>query len=406
MNRRQFLAAALSAPALTLSCTRATPDKITPLTHGPRHHFFGYYGICPWDLDEKRLLCLETAFQDHMPEPGETATIGLVDGESGHFTPVAETSAWNFQQGAMLHWHPLNPNSEIIHNDLRDGQLVSVVRNINTGQERLLPRPLSGLGHNSPWAVSLTYGRVGRLRNVVSYAGTRDPYADDPHPEQDGVFAVNIDTGETRLITSIRQVYEHLRSRDADLGDDHIWFNHTVINRNDTRLLFLARTRRPEGGLETGMFTVGMDGTDLREVIPYGWSVSHFDWRNDIQIIATGRMNGEGNRTHLLLTDGENDIREISPDYLGFDGHCTFSPDGRWIATDRRHGQTTESELLRYHVDNGTHQSLGRVYMHDRKFLSGDLRCDLHPRWSRSGKALCIDALDHEGTRQLHIINV
>jgi hypothetical protein len=29
----------------------------TPITQGQKHHFFGYYGICPWDATGQYALC-------------------------------------------------------------------------------------------------------------------------------------------------------------------------------------------------------------------------------------------------------------------------------------------------------------------------------------------------------------
>src|SRR5512147_2110335 len=99
MRRREFLmGAALAA---------APRYEVRALTSGPKHHFFGYFGIPPWNRSGKRLVCLESAFQDHLPSPGESASIGLVDPATGKFSKVAETRAWNFQQGCMLHWNPL-----------------------------------------------------------------------------------------------------------------------------------------------------------------------------------------------------------------------------------------------------------------------------------------------------------
>ena len=406
MRRRAFLQAACGAVACRSAWAGAGEARggVRALTTGPKHHFFGYYGICPWDADEKRLLCLESAFQDRMPRPGETAAIGLVDAENGAFTPVAETRAWNFQQGAMLHWHPLYADDTIIFNDVRKGKLVSVVLNIETGLERVLPRAVSGLGHAGSWAVSVTYGRLGRLRKVVGYAGAVDPYPDDPHPDKDGVFAVNIDTGETRLIVSIAQAYEWLEARGRDLGGSHLWFNHTVINRDDTRLLFLARTRPKAGGLQTGMFTVGMDGSSLREVIAYGKRVSHFDWRDGRQIVATCEAVDAGSCTHVLVTDGKDDLRVLGDGQLDFNGHCTFSPNGERIATDRHHTKAVENELLVYHLERDELLSLGRFDMRKRRYQRGDLRCDLHPRWNRTGNAVCFDCLEPKrGTRQLFV---
>ena len=36
---------------------------------------------------------------------------------------------------------------------------------------------------------------------------------------------------------------------------------------------------------------------------------------------------------------------------------------------------------------------------------TGDVRCDLHPRWSRDGRAVCVDSTD-DGTRQVYVLDV
>jgi len=146
------------------------------------------------------------------------------------------------------------------------------------------------------------------------------------------------------------------------------------------------------------MFTVGIDGSDLREVIPYGSSVSHFDWRNDKEIIATFNLNS-GGRRHYHFVDGVNDYKRLGNGSLDFDGHCTFSPDQKWIATDLKVKETLMQSIILYNFETDTTKTLATFSMKERKFITGQLRCDFHPRWNRDGTAICFDALDAEGKR-------
>ncbi len=395
----------LSAESSGEKTTPRIEFKIRTLTSGPKHHFFGYYGICPWNKSGRYLVCLESSFQDRMPSRGEAAGIGLVDLETGEFSKVAETRAWNLQQGAMLHWNPLNPENEIIYNDQYDNDIASVVLDVKSRRKRVLPRAVSCVSHNGKWALSLTYGRLGRLRKVVGYGGAKDPNPDSPAPDNDGIFLMDLSTGKSKLVVSIAQVYERLVKKHPLLRGRHMWFNHTVFNKNDTRLFFLARANLPPRERRyTAMFTANQDGSELREVVPFDKRVSHFDWRNNKEIIATFSIDGP-DRKHVLFTDGKADYRVIGDGFLDFDGHCSFSPDQNWLVTDRKHHDTLEQSLLIYNLRSKQKLVLCRYNMREKKYMSGDVRCDFHPRWNRTGDKLCFDAIEPiNGTRQLHIV--
>lgn len=414
INRRKFVIDSALMAFFGLRNSRAAQSsqktapniefKIRALTKGPKHHFFGYYGICPWNKSGRYLVCLESGFQDRMPKPGEKADIGLVDSRTGKFSKVAETGAWNLQQGAMLHWNPLNPESEIIYNDRQDSDIVSVILNVKSKDKRILPRAVSAVSHNGKWALSLTYGRMGRLRKVVGYEGVEDPNPDNPAPDNDGVFLMDLSTGDRKLVVSIAQVYERLLKKFPLLQGRHMWFNHTVFNKSDSRFFFLARANLPPGEVRhTAMFTANLDGSDLREAVPFDRSVSHFDWRNDKEIIATFMMDGSGRR-HVLFTDGKADYKVIGDGFLDFDGHCTFSPDPNWIATNRKNNSKRQQSLLIYNVQTKRKLVLCTYDMKDKKYVSGDVRCDFHPRWDHMGRMICFDAIEPvNSTRQLHI---
>ena len=104
---------------------------------------------------------------------------------------------------------------------------------------------------------------------------------------------------------------------------------------------------------------------------------------------------------HVLFTDGKDDYQIVGKDVLVGDGHCSFAPDEKWIATDRGHFEKRAKSLWIYNAETRDVQQLGTFPVGD--YYGGDLRCDLHPRWNRTGNAICFDALEKgKWTRQLH----
>ncbi|MEN8117740.1 MAG: hypothetical protein ABFS16_12215 [Bacteroidota bacterium] len=379
--------------------------KVRRLTSGPKHHFFGYYGMSPWNRSETKMVCLESGFHDRLPNPGEAAKIGLVHTEKGTFTPVTETQAWNLQQGSLIHWNPLNPDSEIIYNDQKNKELVSVKLNVESGNKTYLPRPVSAVSIRGQYALSLTYGRLSRLRKVVGYANAVDPYANQAHPEKDGVFLVDLRTNETKLIVSIAEVFEKSVNDYPALAERHMWFNHTVINPSGTRFLFLARGRNEKNNLDSAMFTANIDGSDLQMVIPFGSGVSHFGWRNDNEIIATFNKKGEKQMKHYLFPDKTFDYKAVGDGFIIGNGHCTFTLNGRWMATDRKSKESSSQSLWLYDMKLDKGMILCNFPVYEKKYLSGDTRCDFHPRWNPSGNKICFDAIDTATlTRQIHLV--
>ena len=372
------------------------------VTSGPRYHWFGYYDKSPWSGDQKFILAMEIDFMDRPPTGEDTIKVGLVDLEAGtEFHALAETQAWCWQQGTMLQWLGYEPDRLVIHNSIEDGQYVSVVRDVHNGESRTLPRPVYAVSRDGTQAVAVNFARVGRTRPGYGYYCLPDPWEGQDHPDDDGIWWMDIRTGENRLIISLDQIVGIRHDDTMDAGEH--WFNHLVFSPDGSRFIFLHRWVAPEFKYRhyTRMFTANPDGSDICCVADHDM-VSHFDWCGSADILAWATHRQIGNK-YYLYRDRSPWFTVVGEDVFTCDGHCSYSPDGRWILTDTYPDEEEKRTLILYDTESGARADIGRFL--SPKTYSGEIRCDLHPRWSRDGKQVCIDSL-HEGDRQLYVIDI
>ncbi|GMW00979.1 MAG: hypothetical protein AMXMBFR84_21160 [Candidatus Hydrogenedentota bacterium] len=375
-------------------------SQVRAITEEPKHHFFGYYGIFPWSASGRYMVYLETTFSDRLVEEVDRAGIVLHDVQSGERKTIAETGAWNFQQGALAHW--IGNTDRIVYNDRVDGVVVSVVLDVGTGRKRTLPRPIAAVSPDGRTAASINYARLRVTRPDYGYAGEGNAYAGEVAPADDGLWIFDLETGESKMVVSLKQVFD-FATPERQSSEDLFWFNHILFSRDGERIFFLGRTRHQLGPLKTAAFTVGLDGGELRCLFPYAWGASHFDWIDGKRIMATTRYQGESPWRHVLVTDGSADYTVIAPDLLSADGHGHFSPDGRWMVTDSYPDKERYQHLYLVRMEDNTGVEIAKFQ--EPVEYKGFWRCDLHPRWSRDGKRLCIDST-HSGTRQVYVVEL
>jgi hypothetical protein len=372
---------------------------VQSLTTGNRHHWFGYYEKCPWDASGRRILAMESTFRDRPPTEKDVAVIGLSDVETGVWTPLAETRAWNWQQGSMLQWLGDGSSGDIIFNDRVDGRFVSRILNVNTKRERVLPRPVYGVNRAGTKAVSLNFARLHHQRPGYGYAGLPDPWAGVSEPADDGLWAVDLATGEFRMILSVAEVASVKRG--ADFAGKIHRFNHAQFGPDD-RFAVLHRRKTPDQEVgDTRLFTLDIDGGDLRCLTDHSL-VSHYDWWGRDRIVAWARREDVGDRYFVLEDREGGDIEPIGKGLLHCDGHCSFSPDGRWMLSDTYPDATHHRTLFLFEMATGERVDIGRFLSPP---VNWEIRCDLHPRWNRDGSKVCIDSV-HEGTRQMYVLDV
>ena len=374
------------------------PDisEVTPITQEPKEHLFAsYYGITSWDRNQRFALVLETDLKYQLPMENDPATLGLVDMESLKFIPLTETRAWNFQQGCMGHWLGHN-DSLIIYNDFRNDRFVSVIMNVYTKKEqKIIPYPVSAVSPNGKEAVSINFARLRLTRPDYGYGGNgQEARADVTWPEDDGLFLVDLETDEAKLLVSIAQVRELVPQ---DPAPEIEYFNHTLFSRDGSKIFWLARATPTRN---TTALTVNRDGASLLRCFPDDRGGSHFDWLNGDELMVTCDKRKEYG--HVLFTVGQQDYKRLGNGLLDYDGHGTFSPNEQWMITDTYPSSyLNEQKLYLMDMTSEATLSLGRFV--EPPDFRGHWRCDLHARWSPKGDMIGFNST-FTGSRQCYVI--
>lgn len=384
---------------------------VEQITFGPKNHFFGYIGhvrTIPWNQSGRYIVSMEVPFRDHMPAPKDAAVINLIDTKDNYkLIPVEKTYAWNFQQGTMFYWNPEAPETQFFFNDrdTSNNHVFAVLYDIEKRQRikefRFDDTPIgnSGVAQNGGYFLGINYGRLARLRTVTGYPGAYDWTEGIQAPENDGVFKVDVHSGEKKLLVSFKQLSDALKKDVPAAAKDELFINHTLWNREDNLIYFYVRagyvTREKT---VNNPFTVKPDGTALTAHPYYG---GHPEWIENDCII------GSHGKDQIIYSIPEKKIvgKVGNPEVLPKTGGDTsLSPDGKWLAVslkDDKEGKNSYVVFRRSDMKYVHTPAMPTMENND-----GDLRVDPSPRWNRTSDALLVPGVDKDGTRQLYIIHI
>jgi hypothetical protein len=373
-------------------------DGVIAFESDNNHVFFGYYDVTPFNHDESRLLALQIPINQRKLVRAETASVGYyqIQGPTQDFFKIDETQTWCWQQGCRLRWYP-GPRSDLIsYNTLVGGRYGSVIYDLNAIKKIAEIRtPLYDIASDGKWGLSLNFSRLQRLRPGYGYHVIPDSTIEEAAPDNDGLVLCDIQSGRTAQLFSIKEISE-FDPNPTMIGAAH-YFNHVSINSIGSRILFFHIWVNA-GKRYTRLLTCNKDGTDLFPLIQ-DRIVSHFTWKTDNEILCFTIKN-QSELNYILYRD-KSDVNTIPCPKLQEDGHPSYSPSKSYVLTDTYPDQFGDRNLLLYNLETEKMQCIGSFY--SPLSLVGENRCDLHPRWSPSGKSIVIDSA-HRGKRGMYVV--
>ena len=365
-------------------------------------YFYGYYDKSPWDATDRYMIAIKVKQAYKSVAPKEPGIVGLIDTANGNkFYKIGTTLSWNVQQSCMAQWMGPDFKSRIIYNDFRDGKYCSVIYSLKTkSEEKVLPLPVYDVARDGSFALSLDFSRLHRMRPGYGYSNVPESTKGELCPDKPCMWKMDIETGEVTELFKYTDMVA-FEPDESMVGAEHK-VNHLMISPNGKRFMVLHRWIQ-KGRKHTRLVTVNVDKTEMYNLSDDVF-VSHCYWKNDEEILSFLRKKETGDH-YYLMKDKTQEYNMYWPK-LNTDGHCSYSPDTRYIITDTYPNRKRIASVYLCTESGNATGLIERVARVRAPFrYDNDCRCDLHPRWNRTGNKICIDSV-HEGKRALYVISL
>jgi hypothetical protein len=383
-------------------------SKVQQITFGPGNHFFGYVGhalTIPWNQSGRYIIALKTGFYNRMPKTGEAAEIVLLDTkENYNVLTIDKTYAWNLQQGTMLYWNPNAPETQFFFNDLdpETGFVFTVlydikkrkrVREYRYGNESIAN---GGIAPGGKYFAGINYGKITRSRKVIQYAGATDwTVGGEANPENDGLFKIDIKTGERHLMVSYKRLAAFLKIKDPDYP---IYVHHTLWNRNSDRIIFIVRGKGNEdlpNKWPNAGCVIRSDGSGLSRIEYDG----HPEWGEENLLSLPGKDFFKLYNVDTKKVVGKIGDKGVFPTPRDDN---VLSPDGKWYVGSNKPTRISCVYTFYRLADGAYFRSPAIRTKADRSVT----RIDPAPRWNRTSDAILAPGVAADGSRQLFVLKI
>jgi hypothetical protein len=315
-------------------------------------------------------------------------------------TSVGSTSTWNWQQGAMAHWFNHDYHRLVIFNCVDENLLGMKIVLPDGTDGRFIPWPIQTLNPRKPEALALNYKRLNVLRECYGYKNPVTNFACEMSDSHDGIWRIDLEKGTGDLTISLEQ----LRGLHFVPGmkDAPHKVNHCIYSPDGERFVFMHRYFA-NNVRYSRLYVSRPDGKDIKLLLEERM-VSHYHWFDDNYIVAYARTSEHGDRYYKInVHSGEREvIGEGILQQFG-DGHCTVSPDRKFLLSDTYPDKARNQKLFIYDLENREAHVIGTFFSPWK--YDDYSRCDLHPRWSQDGRWISIDSVC-SGERKNYVVDV
>jgi len=367
--------------------------------------FFGYHDKTPFSGDNSKILAMRVPYKENAPD-SECKEVDLGyfinkphNNINDSFNKFSTTNTWCWQQGCMLQWDPISNKNKIYYNTIVNNKYGAHLFDIEKNKiVKRINKPIYSISPIGKQFLSINFSRLGRLRPGYGYNLISDYSLNDPSPDYDGLFIFDLLSDKYNLIINLKDLSKDVK---CDPNDEH-YINHASFSPDGKNIVFFHIWRVKSSTKRKIRFCIYNLKKSQIEIIEDNCIVSHYCWRDENTILATNiNKKGIWNYSIYNLIDKNKYDLDLN---LNFDGHPMFSPfDKNIFITDTYPDKKGDQHLIMVDLKNKNIIKISSLYSPLR--YRGQVRCDLHPRWDRNGKFICVDS-SSRGKREMILFDV
>jgi hypothetical protein len=354
-------------------------------------YFFGFHDKCPWSANNQYLLAHKFSHGNYMPSDVDNVKIGFFWGEDwNQYHSSNISNAWNWQTGSMLQW--IGNSNEFIYNDYNGKHHVARIQNTDGKIVGEIQKPVSAVSPDGKYALSYSFTRLRKYATAYGYANGDNDSDIQKCPNSEYLSLINLKSDKVTNLYNLEDIINI--AHESSMTDAYHYFTHCLFNPSSDRFVFFHRWINKHNQVKTRMMSSDINGSEIY-IFPTSGMVSHIAWQDNDTILAYAATKlGD---QYYLFKDLTDRFQPLNKDEFSEDGHPQYSGDGI-IVTDTYPKRDRLQSLIIYDPKKELHAEIAKLKAPFS--FTGDVRCDLHPRWDRNSEVICFDSA-HTNKRSL-----